>query len=721
MEGTLRINIGDIASIDDQRFRIIYISPEWVILCQMDIEKLVLINRDFSVFKKDIEDGIVFLAKDEDTRIVDYDALTDFQKERFDSHKNFVKAVSDACGPTYMKLMELRKRKEWFTNAYLKSGLSKTQAWAIIRKYLQSGLKEYSLLNQQRLLAKEVTGQNKRGPKGIAGISSGCAFSEKVREAYESGLAYYSSGRAKSYRAAFNKINAEFFSKEVFDGKGYARDLLPMDQRPTYHQFYYYCSKRLTEEKIDEIKTSRMEQRNNKRLLLGEDSNRVEAPGEKVECDAVEFDVSLVSMVDSKQTIGRPVVYAMRDSLTHAIVAISVALDNNSNVGLTNLMLNLGDDKVEYCKKFGITLPDERLWPSNFIPMELVADRGSDFKSDEFGKICERLGITRHLVSGGSGSLKGLIESWFHQIHSMVNPHTENKGLIEKRYDSNHHKEAVMTIDDFTKNVITCVVSNNQKHMDNYMPRVAEIQNGVDSTPAYLWEFYCKKCGSPRPIADRNDYFFKLLTDKEGKLTRRGIKVNGLTYMNFEDRDLRKKMYHQQDKKSPMTVYFDPRDNSRIFYKDSENQLAVARLNTSLEWQKDLDGWTLEDTKQYFHEKAIADKKAVHRNDQIGAYQFEAIESVVNEAEKRNGSNKASTKTEHIRKARKEEQQLVRRTNAITDRLDPPNDDMDADMALPAAQALPGEQAASGIEENKTLSLEDYNDIAAHFDEYFDT
>ena len=34
-------------------------------------------------------------------------------------------------------------------------------------------------------------------------------------------------------------------------------------------------------------------------------------------------------------------------------------------------------------------------------------------------------------------------------------------------------------IDDFTKNVITCVVSNNQKHMDNYMPRVAEIQNGL--------------------------------------------------------------------------------------------------------------------------------------------------------------------------------------------------------------------------------------------------
>lgn len=220
MKDSLRINVGDIITIDEQRFRIIHISPEWIILCQMDIEKLVLINRDFFAFKKDIEDGIVSLTKDEDSRIVDYDALTDIQRKHFDGRKGFVTAVSNAYGPTYMKLAEQNTSKEEFKDAYLKNGISKSRAWIIIRKYLQSGLKEYSLLRKQTSAEKEIIGQNKRGPKGIAGISSGCAYSENVREAFESGLAYYSSGRAKSYQAAFDKINAEFFSVDIFDGKG---------------------------------------------------------------------------------------------------------------------------------------------------------------------------------------------------------------------------------------------------------------------------------------------------------------------------------------------------------------------------------------------------------------------------------------------------------------------------------------------------------------------
>lgn len=71
------------------------------------------------------------------------------------------------------------------------------------------------------------------------------------------------------------------------------------------------------------------------------------------------------------------------------------------------------------------------MWQSNIIPRRLRVDRGSEFKSKEFNRICNELGIEKQIVPGASGSLKGIVEQSFHQMHSKQNPHLENYGLIE--------------------------------------------------------------------------------------------------------------------------------------------------------------------------------------------------------------------------------------------------------------------------------------------------
>ena len=54
-------------------------------------------------------------------------------------------------------------------------------------------------------------------------------------------------------------------------------------------------------EEIDAIKTSRQEQRNNKRLLLSDNLKGVTGPWDCVEMDEVEVDLSLVSADDPKK------------------------------------------------------------------------------------------------------------------------------------------------------------------------------------------------------------------------------------------------------------------------------------------------------------------------------------------------------------------------------------------------------------------------------------
>ena len=123
----------------------------------------------------------------------------------------------------------------------------------------------------------------------------------------------------------------------------------------------------------------------------------------------------------------------MIDVYSRIILAVSVAFDNNSVLGVTNLFLNLSDDKQEYCKKYGMGFDNPKIWPSNIIPRRIRLDRGSEFKSGGFDRICNELGIEKQIVPGASGSLKGIVEQSFHQMHVKQNMHLENYGWIEKR------------------------------------------------------------------------------------------------------------------------------------------------------------------------------------------------------------------------------------------------------------------------------------------------
>lgn len=65
--------------------------------------------------------------------------------------------------------------------------------------------------------------------------------------------------------------------------------------------------------------------------------SNVYGPGDMVEIDAVEVDLSIVSELDRSKVVGRPIMYVMVDIFTRMILAISVSFDNNSMIALTNL------------------------------------------------------------------------------------------------------------------------------------------------------------------------------------------------------------------------------------------------------------------------------------------------------------------------------------------------------------------------------------------------
>ena len=712
----LVIRVGDILQVDDKAYRIIYISSPNIVLCRMNIEKLDIAEYDLQAIRTGVLNGDINVITDNDNQVVDISKLSEKEAEAYQVKSSIIKEIVKNYGPAYLDLMG-KKHKEPISKILQKYDLKKKAVWKICRVYLQSGMKESSLLRKKPSGSGNPLMGKKRGSKGDLGIAAGCPLSKEVIDAFEYGLAFYKSGRAKSFQAAYNKMNNTYFFHDVIvDGKKQSR-LMPIDERPTYRQFYYYCHKNLSAEDYDAIKTSRMEQRNNKRLLLSEDVANVEAPGEKVEADSLEVDLSLISLINevTQQTIGRPIVYAMRDVLTHAVVAVSVSLENNSFLGYTNLFLNLGEDKKEFCARYDIDLADERLFPSGFLPIDFYSDRGSDYKSDPAEKLCNALGINRHIVTGGTGSMKGMIEQWFHQIHTMINPFTEGAGQIQKRYDSQHHKQAVLTVRDFTKMLLICVLSYNQKQMKNYKPRACEIKDGIDAVPSVLWQYYCRTKGAPRPITDRTDYLYKLLVPKQAKIDKRGIHFKNLIYINYDDEVLLGVMYRAQNKKRALSVRYDPRDNSRIYYTDSVGNMVYAELNEGLGWQRDIKGLTFKETADYFKLISVNNKKARQKNEEIDAMRSALVEDIV-ETAKANSPTYAETK--NLRESREQEKQLINRMDTITARLD-----------REEAKAIGENPDTKRIEENKPdpvetpgprkeITEEDYLKMVGNFYEY---
>ena len=182
----------------------------------------------------------------------------------------------------------------------------------------------------------------------------------------------------------------------------------------------------------------------------------------------------------------------MIDVLTHVILCVGVAFNQNSYVGLTNMFINLCDDKVTYCESYGLHINADD-WPSGIIPTRMRCDQGSDFKGQDIYTVCQQLGIERNLEPVATGSMKSLIENSFRLIQQQQRGLFESIGVITKDWGSKHHKEAMLNIDQFTKTLLILIIEHNKRAMKNYSLTPEQLTLGVKARPVELWNIIAIK------------------------------------------------------------------------------------------------------------------------------------------------------------------------------------------------------------------------------------
>ena len=300
---------------------------------------------------------------------------------------------------------------------------------------------------------------------------------------------------------------------------------------PSFNQFRYFYRKHRKMENFfisrDGIKDYQM----NNRPLLGDGVQEFAPSVGTAMLDGTICDIYLVN--DKGQLIGRPVLVVACDASTSMCLGYSLSWQGGT-YSLQNLMLNILEDKVALCERMGIHITADQ-WAVNQLPGIMVTDGGSEYKGKTFEQIAE-LGVSLINLPPYRPELKGQVEKLFDLVQSSYKDVLKGKGVImpdfQERGSHDYRKDAVLTLEEFERIVVRCVVHYNSERVIKSYPYTPEmLEDDIKPYANEIWNWKIKNDMGTNLISVSNkDLILTLLPRTNGNFTKYGLKVNRLRY-----------------------------------------------------------------------------------------------------------------------------------------------------------------------------------------------
>lgn len=305
--------------------------------------------------------------------------------------------------------------------------------------------------------------------------------------------------------------------------------LLP--KYPTIHQFRYFYRKHRKMQNYYISRNGLKSYQRNNRPLIGNGIQSF-APGIGVGMlDATICDIYLVN--DAGGIVGRPILTACVDAYSGLCCGYSLSWEGGV-YSLRNLILNVVADKVKHCHKFGIDIKQDDWNCSDVIPGVLVTDMGSEYKSENFEQIAE-LGVTLINLPPYRPELKGAVEKFFDLIQNSYKPYLKGKGVIESDFQErgahDYRKDACLTMKDFEKILLCCIVYYNSQRIIEKFPYTDHmLTNKVKPYASNIWNWSMKHPAANLIKTNGEQIALTLLPRTKGTFSRYGLRVNKIRY-----------------------------------------------------------------------------------------------------------------------------------------------------------------------------------------------
>jgi putative transposase len=549
------------------------------------------------------------------------------------------------------------------------SGRAKRLIYTYLRRYWQGGQIKNALVpyyNKCGGKGKERQAkESKRGRPSILALtkqtSVGVNVTPEMRRDFHRGIrAFYENQDGRTLREAFQLIKERYFHKgfELQDGV-LVPVLPPAEELPTFEQFRYWYEKEL--DLVRKI-TSREGKRRfniNHRALLGNPMSHNFGPGSEYQIDATVGDIYLVSELDPGRIIGRPVIYVVIDAFSRLIVGMSVNLHGPSWLGAMLALENATVDKVAFCKEYGITI-EKHQWPSRDLPEAILGDRG-ELEGYNADNLVNALNVQIAITAPYRCDWKGIVEQNFRLLNDKMIHWLPGKVYHKReRGDPDYRLEACLTLYQFRKLMIYCILHHNNHHRMNrqtYRLNESMIADHVEPYPVDLWHWGMENSVGHLHTRSRDEIRLNLLPEKEALVTRRGIIFEGMRYsckLAVEEQWFIKA---GESGSWPISAAYDPRKTDLVYLRlDNGQKLEPCYLlDTETAYKKH----DLQDIQGYFVLQKLDDKQSISRDQQAQAVFHAQMMRVVNEAqEKAKDVPKEQSKrsrTSNIRANRSEE------------------------------------------------------------------
>lgn len=306
---------------------------------------------------------------------------------------------------------------------------------------------------------------------------------------------------------------------------------------PSFYQFRYFFRKYNTKQTEFISRNGLSYYQRNQRPLVG-DGVQTFAPCVGVGMlDATVLDIYLIN--EAGGIVGRPILTACVDAYSGLCCGYSLSWEGGV-YSLRNLMLNVITDKVEHCRAFGIGI-DRQDWNCDRLMGKLVTDMGSEYKSQNFEQITE-LGVQLVNLPSYRPELKSKVEKFFDCIQGYYKNQLKGKGVIEPDFQErgvhDYRKDACLTMADFEKIIIHCILFYNSRRVLENFPYTEEmLAQGIKPYASEIWNYGCNQEGCNLIGVGREQLILTLLPRAAGRFTRHGLAVNGLHYHNISYRE----------------------------------------------------------------------------------------------------------------------------------------------------------------------------------------
>ena len=305
-----------------------------------------------------------------------------------------------------------------------------------------------------------------------------------------------------------------------------------VDSYPTFNQFRYFYRKTRKMQTYYISREGKKDYQRNHRPLLGDGIQQYAKSVGMGMLDSTVCDIYLIN--ESGELVGRPLLTACIDAYSGLCNGYCLTWEGGI-YSLRGLMINVVSDKVEHCKKFGICIEKEQ-WDSSELPATLVTDMGSEYKSFNFEQIAE-LGVTLINLPPYRPELKGMVEKFFYLVQSSYKPYLKGKGVIEPDYQErgshDYRKDACLTLTDFEKVILRCIIYYNNSRVIESFPYTQEMLDAnVKPYSASIWNWGKRQQGANLIDVTADRIIQVLLPRTTGRFARNGLIVNKLRYKN---------------------------------------------------------------------------------------------------------------------------------------------------------------------------------------------